>query len=202
MGQSSFFAMLFRMKYINRWGLMRNTRWENLSEHSLETAMLAHILAVIGNRRLKRQYPLEHIVLHALYHDCSEILTGDLPTPVKYDNPALHGSYKDVERAACDRLASLLPSDLRDDVAPYLSGDRLDADSRRLVKAADRLSALIKCIEEEKAGNREFSQAKKATESALSAMNMPEVSIFLSEFLPAFSLTLDELEPRSKEVKA
>ena len=92
MGQSSFFAMLFRMKYINRWGLMRNTRWENLSEHSLETAMLAHILAVIGNRRLNRQYPLEHIVLHALYHDCCEILTGDLPTPVTYDNPALHGS--------------------------------------------------------------------------------------------------------------
>lgn len=99
MGQSSFLAMLFRMKYINRWGLMRNTRWENLSEHSLETAMLAHLLAVIGNRRLHRQYPLESVVLHALYHDCSEILTGDLPTPVKYDNPALHGSYKNVERA-------------------------------------------------------------------------------------------------------
>lgn len=202
MGQSSFLAMLFRMKYINRWGLMRNTRWENLSEHSLETAMLAHLLAVIGNRRLHRQYPLESVVLHALYHDCSEILTGDLPTPVKYDNPALHGSYKNVERAVCERLAALLPCDLRQDIAPYLSGDGLDADARRLVKAADRLSALIKCIEEEKAGNREFSQAKKATESALSAMDMPEVSIFLSEFLPAFSLTLDELEPRSKEVEA
>lgn len=161
MGQSSFLAMLFRMKYINRWGLMRNTRWENLSEHSLETAMLAHLLAVIGNRRLHRQYPLESVVLHALYHDCSEILTGDLPTPVKYDNPALHGSYKNVERAACERLAALLPCDLRRDIAPYLSGDGLDADVHRLVKAADRLSALIKCIEEEKAGNREFSQAKR-----------------------------------------
>ena len=107
-----------------------------------------------------------------------------------------------MERAACERLAALLPCDLRQDIAPYLSGDGLDADARRLVKAADRLSALIKCIEEEKAGNREFSQAKKATESALSAMDMPEVSIFLSEFLPAFSLTLDELEPRSKEVEA
>ena len=161
MGQSSFLAMLFRMKYINRWGLMRNTRWENLSEHSLETAMLAHLLAVIGNRRLHRQYPLESVVLHALYHDCSEILTGDLPTPVKYDNPALHGSYKNVERAACERLAALLPCDLRQDIAPYLSGDGLDADARRLVKAADRLSALIKCIEEEIAGTREFSQAKR-----------------------------------------
>lgn len=202
MGQSSFFAMLFRMKYINRWGLMRNTRWENLSEHSLETAMLAHILAVIGNRRLNRQYPLEHIVLHALYHDCSEFSPAICPRLSNMITRRCTAPTRMWSAPPGDRLASLLPSDLRDDVAPYLSGDRLDADSRRLVKAADRLSALIKCIEEEKAGNREFSQAKKATESALSAMNMPEVSIFLSEFLPAFSLTLDELEPRSKEVKA
>ncbi|MDD3193221.1 MAG: 5'-deoxynucleotidase [Oscillospiraceae bacterium] len=197
MEHSSFYAMLFRMKYINRWGLMRNTRWENLSEHSLETAMLAHVLAVIGNKRLGRQYPLEGVVLHALYHDCSEILTGDLPTPVKYDNPSLQGSYKEVERAACDRLAALLPADLREEIAPYLSGGGLDAASHRLVKAADRLAALIKCVEEEKGGNREFVQAKAATLAALQGMGLEEVAIFQAEFLPAFFLTLDELEPRN-----
>ncbi|HAO69506.1 MAG TPA: 5'-deoxynucleotidase [Ruminococcaceae bacterium] len=199
MEHSSFYAMLFRMKYINRWGLMRNTRWENLSEHSLETAMLAHILAVIGNKRLGRRYSLEKIVLHALYHDCSEILTGDLPTPVKYDNPALQGSYKEVERAACERLANLLPCDLRGEIEPYLSGDGLDEDSRKLVKAADRLSALIKCMEEEKAGNREFVPAKASTLAALQKMDLDEVEIFLSEFLPAFSLALDELEIKKEE---
>lgn len=196
MERSSFYAMLFRMKYINRWGLMRNTRWENLSEHSLETAMLAHILAVIGNRRLGKRYDLEQIVLHALYHDCAEILTGDLPTPVKYDNPALRGSYQELELAACRRLAGLLPADLREDVAPYLSGAGLDQASKKLVKAADRLSALIKCIEEEKAGNREFVRAKESTMEALLAMEMGEVSVFLAEFLPAFALTLDELDPQ------
>ncbi len=199
MAGSSFFAMLFRMKYINRWGLMRNTRWENLSEHSMETAMLSHALAVIGNRRLDRQYPLEKIVLHALYHDCSEILTGDLPTPVKYDNPALQGSYKEVELAACRRLTNLLPPDLREAFAPYLSGGGLDESARKLVKAADRLAAFIKCIEEEKAGNREFLPAKESTRKALLAMGLPEVSIFLEEFLPAFSLTLDELETKETE---
>lgn len=196
MKQSSFYAMLFRMKYINRWGLMRNTRWENLSEHSLETAMLAHILAVIGNRRLGKNYPLDEIVLHAIYHDCSEILTGDLPTPVKYDNPTLRGSYKSVEDAACRRLAKMLPDDLREDIAPYLSGEDLSEECRRLVKGADRLSALIKCIEEEKAGNREFVSAKAATEKALREMALAEAEIFLQEFLPAFSLTLDELEEK------
>lgn len=194
MEHSSFFAMLFRMKYINRWGLMRNTRWENLSEHSMETAMLSHALAVIGNKRLGRQYPLEKIVLHALYHDCSEILTGDLPTPVKYGSPTLRGSYKEVEQAACRRLAALLPPDIREEFAPYLSGGSLDPSSKKLVKAADRLAALIKCVEEEKAGNREFLPAKESTLKALQAMEMPEVSVFLAEFLPAFSLALDELE--------
>lgn len=194
MEQSSFFAMLFRMKYINRWGLMRNTRWENLSEHSLETAMLAHILALLGNKRLGARYPVDQIVLHALYHDCSEIITGDLPTPVKYNNPSLQGSYKDLEKAACDRLVQLLPADLREEFAPFLSGDGLDEASKKLVKAADRLDALIKCLEEEKAGNREFTSAKESILSALMAMELAEVEIFLSTFLPPFSRTLDELE--------
>ena len=199
MEHSSFFAMLFRMKYINRWGLMRNTRWENLSEHSMETAMLSHALAVIGNKRMGRRYPLEKIVLHALYHDCSEILTGDLPTPVQYGSPALQGSYKAVEQAACRRLAALLPADLREDFALYLTGDGLDGASQRLVKAADRLAALIKCIEEEKAGNREFLPAKESTLKALYSMQLPEVSVFLEEFLPAFSLALDELDTKETE---
>ncbi len=194
MEQSSFYAMLFRMKYINRWGLMRNTRSENLSEHSLETAMLAHILAVIGNRRMGRHYPLEDIILYAIYHDCSEILTGDLPTPVKYASDSIKVPYKSLEDAAASRLCDLLPQDLRQDIAPCLLGDKLGRDDKKLVKAADRLSALIKCIEEEKAGNREFAQAKRATMRALEQMDLPEVKVFFEEFLPAFYLTLDELD--------
>lgn len=194
MKQSAFLAMLFRMKYINRWGLMRNTRWENLSEHTLETAMLSHLLAELGNKRLGKNYPLQQVVLYALYHDCSEILTGDLPTPVKYDNPAIKNSYKEVERAASARLLSLLPEDLQDSFAPYFLADQLETQVISLVKAADRISALLKCTEEEKAGNREFSKAKESTEKALREMNLPEVQLFLSEFLPAFLLTLDEIE--------
>ena len=191
MGQSSFFAMLFRMKYINRWGLMRNTRWENLSEHSLETAMLAHILAVIGNRRLKRQYPLEHIVLHALYHDCSEILTGDLPTPIKYYNPAIRDSYKAVESVAQDRLLSMLGEELAEEYEPILKES--DVDVANLVKAADKLSAYIKCVEEGKAGNNEFRAAAEQILDALRQNPLPEVHYFMEHFLPAFELTLDEL---------
>ena len=191
MGQSSFFAMLFRMKYINRWGLMRNTRWENLSEHSLETAMLAHILAVIGNRRLNRQYPLEHIVLHALYHDCSEILTGDLPTPIKYYNPDIKTAYKEVERIAGNRLLDMLPPELRPSYTHYVLED--DAELEPFVKAADKLSAHIKCLEEQKTGNTEFDSAAQQTLDALKAMNSPELEWFLNNCLQAFTLNLDQL---------
>lgn len=194
MQNSAFLAMLFRMKYINRWGLMKNTRWENLSEHSLEVAMLSHLLAEIGSRRLGRSYPLAEVVLYALYHDCTEILTGDLPTPVKYDNIAIQTSYKEIEKAAGTRLAALLPPDLQDAFSPYLTAEGIANEVKTLVKAADRIAALLKCTEEEKAGNREFVKAKESTLAALTAMSLPEVEIFLSEFWPAFSLTLDEIE--------
>ncbi len=195
----SFFAMLFRMKHIRRWALMRNTLPENLSEHALETAALAHCLAVIHNRRFGGSVNPERAALLGLYHDCGEILTGDLPTPVKYHDEALRASYKRLEEEAGDALLAMLPEDLRPDFAPLLRQDPADGQLWRLCKAADKLAALIKCLEEEKMGNREFASARRATEAALAAMQLPEVTVFQEEFLPAFGLTLDELHPKMNE---
>ncbi|MGI6269577.1 MAG: 5'-deoxynucleotidase [Candidatus Howiella sp.] len=186
---SNFFAILSRMKYITRWGLMRNTREENLSEHSLETAMLAHALALIGNRRLGKSYDPGQAALFALYHDATEILTGDLPTPVKYYNPGIRDAYKQIEHSAGDRLLSFLPEDLRPDYAALLSPP---VEYLPLVKAADKLSAYIKCMEEEKMGNREFDAAAAATRAAIERLSLPEADIFLREFMDGFGLTLDE----------
>lgn len=187
---NSFFAMLSRMKYISRWALMRNTKGETLSEHSLETAYLAHALAELHNRRFGGSVDTGRVALLAMYHDAPEILTGDMPTPVKYFNKQLRSAYGDVEKAACERLLSTLPDDLRPAYEPLL----IEAESleHRLVKAADKLSALIKCIEERKAGNLEFASAEEATLRSLLAMDMPEVRCFLEEFIPTYSLTLDE----------
>ena len=146
-----FYALLSRMKYILRWGLMRQSRPENLSEHTAETAILAHALAEIGNRRLGRAYDPGQVALYALYHDCSEIITGDLPTPIKYENDGIRTAYKAVEQKAARRLGRLLPEDLRAAYQPYLDGPQ--GEIARLVKGADKLSALIKCMEEEAAGN-------------------------------------------------
>lgn len=191
---TSFFAILSRMKYITRWGLMRNTRPENLMEHSFETAVLAHALAVIGNTRFGRTYDTGRAVLLALYHDASEIFTGDMPTPVKYFNPTLRASYREAEQQALGRLLACLPDDLR----PAYAAVSVPAESRTslllLVKAADKLSALIKCIDEEKAGNTEFKNAAEAQLTFLREMHLPEVDCFLQEFLPPFRLTLDEQE--------
>lgn len=186
---ANFYAMLSRMKYIKRWGLMRSTREENLSEHTLETAFLAHALAVIGNRRLGKAYDPEKAVMLALYHDATEIITGDLPTPIKYDNPAIKSAYKDIEKAAESRLLDMLPADLRDDYAAVFA---CDEEYHRLIKAADKISAYIKCIEEENMGNREFSVAAASTEQAIAKLNVPEAEIFMQEFIPAYRLTLDE----------
>ena len=188
-----FFAILSRMRYIPRWALMRNTRQENLSEHSYDVAVLAHLLAELDNRRFGGQVSVERCVLAALYHDAPEIFTGDLPTPVKHGNTALHDAYRVVEQHAADRLLSYLPDDLRGGWAPYVR-EELRPEEAAVVKAADKLSALIKCIEEETQGNREFAAAKVATEASLRAMQMPCVDCFLTEFLPAYSLTLDEQE--------
>ena len=187
-----FYALLSRMKYILRWGLMRQSRPENLSEHTAETAVLAHALAVIGNRRLGRRYDEGQAVLYALYHDCSEIITGDLPTPIKYENDSIRTAYKAVEQKAARRLGRLLPPDLREAYQPYLEGPQ--GELARLVKAEDKLSALIKCMEEEAAGNREFLRAKEASLASLAALGLPEAEIFLQECLPSYGLSLDELK--------
>ena len=187
---SHFFAMLSRMKYINRWGLMRNTRAENLSEHSLETAIIAQALALIGNKRLNKNFDENKVAAVALYHDASEIITGDLPTPIKYNSPEIRNSYKEIELNAAKRLIGSLPDDLKPAYNELLMQE--DKEIERLVKAADKISAIIKCIEEKKSGNREFFSAEKTLRESLANMNMEEVKIFTEEFLPSFELSLDE----------
>lgn len=189
---SSFFAMLSRMKYISRWALMRNTDNETLSEHTLETAYLAHALAELHNTRFGGSVDCGRIVLMAMYHDVPEILTGDMPTPVKYFNSQLRAAYGEVERAAEGQLLCALPDDLRPCYEPLIREELHSDIEHRFVKAADKLSALIKCIEERKAGNMEFVTAEQSTLASLHRMEMPEVECFLEEFLPAYSLTLDE----------
>lgn len=191
---NQFFAMMSRMKYINRWALMRNSYTENISEHSLEVAMLAHALAVIGNKRLGMNNDTEKVTLIALYHDATEIITGDMPTPIKYMNPDIKLAFKDVEHQAAERLLSMLPDDLRTEFEQYFFKAPEDEHIWKLVKAADKLSALIKCIEEKKAGNTEFESAYDALEKSLLDMKVEEADIFIREFLPAYSLTLDELQ--------
>lgn len=188
---SSFFAKILRMKYINRWGLMRNTWEESLSEHSLDVAVIAHALATLRNKRFGGNVNAEHITLLALFHDVSEIITGDLPTPVKYNNPQIKNAYKSLEEMAKQDLINLLPEDLQPDYQLILKEDP-NTTEWKIIKAADKLSALIKCIEEEKAGNSEFAKAKEAQLTALSQMNLPEAKAFLEEFIPGFELTLDE----------
>ena len=187
---SPFYAMLSRMKHIDRWALMRNTRRENLCEHSQDVAVIAHALAVLTNTRFGGQINVEKCVLMALYHDASEIITGDLPTPVKYDNPAIRDAYKQLETVACNKLISMLPEDLQPSYRPYFAEDH--SKEARIVKAADKLAAVIKCVEELAQGNGEFASARRATESAVREMHLPAADCFLEEFLPAFSLTLDE----------
>ena len=189
---SHFFALMSRMKYINRWGLMNNTKTENICEHSLMVAMLAHALVVISNKRFSTTLDPQRVTVLAMYHDASEIITGDMPTPIKYFNPKISEAYKQIERVAEEKLVSYLPVDLRDEFAPLLTIGEKDAQYAPFVKAADKLSALIKCIEEEKIGNREFSQAKCTIEKSLKDMNLPYVDVFMEEFMPSFYLTLDE----------
>ena len=188
---SSFFSMILRMRYINRWGLMRNTRSESLSEHSLDVAILAHALCILRNKHYGGSLNPEKAAVMALFHDTSEIITGDLPTPVKYNNPQIRTAYKKLEGVAKNDLLALLPDDLQEEYAAVFH-EETDPELARVLKAADKLSALIKCLEEEKAGNSEFSKAKLAQLDALHQMNHPEVDEFLREFIPSFELTLDE----------
>ncbi len=190
--KSHFFAYISRMRFIQRWALMRNTAQENVQEHSHQVAVLAHALAVIRNEKFGGTVDAGAVATAALYHDASEILTGDMPTPIKYDNPDIQRAYKEVEAVAERKLLHLLPEELRSAYAPLLTIQ--DEEVHRLVKAADKLSAYIKCVEELKAGNNEFREAAAQTRRALEENALPEVTYFMETFLPSFSLTLDELK--------
>ena len=192
--ESHFFALLSRLKYIERWALMRSSSPENLAEHSLEVAMIAHALCVIGNQRYGRSLNAERAALLGMYHDASEIITGDMPTPVKYFNPQIRLAYAEVEQAAEERLLATLPADLRPTYDAILCGEQDDY-LHRLVKAADKISALIKCVDEAHAGNAEFATAAQSTQQTLDKMagELPEVADFMAEFLPSYGRTLDQL---------
>ncbi len=189
---NEFYALMGRMRYITRWGLMRNTFSENIQEHSHQVAVLAHALALIRRDILKLDGPdPDRCAVAALYHDASEILTGDLPTPIKYYNPDIKGAYKQVERIAGQRLLKMLPDELVDSYEHLVLED--DEEVNPIVKAADKLSAYIKCIEEQKAGNTEFDSAAELTMKAMKAMALPELDWFIEKCLSAFSLNLDQL---------
>ena len=188
----NFFAYLSRMRYIGRWSLMRNALPENIQEHSHMVAVIAHALGVIRRDLVHVPCDPNECAAAALYHDCSEILTGDLPTPIKYHSPEIQDAYKQVEKLACEKLLATLPEALRPAFEPLLIGEAQER-LHDIVKAADKLSAYIKCIEERRAGNDEFLSAEKQTRAWLDASPLPEVAYFLAHFIPAFELTLDEL---------
>ena len=192
MENNNFFAMLSRMKYINRWGLMRNTIHENISEHSLDVAIIAHALAIFSNKYFGNTINAERVALLAIFHDCTEIITGDMPTPIKYYAPEIREAYKEVENVAKDRLLKGLPEELAAEYDSLLLETEEEAELWRFVKAADKMSALIKCIEEKRMGNDDFVKAKTSTLKSLKKMKMPEVDLFIEKYLPAYQLTLDE----------
>lgn len=187
-----FFAFLYRMKYISRWSLMRSVRNENVAEHSFHVAVLAHALAVISRDVFGNKIDPCRAAACALYHDMPEILTGDLPTPIKYYDPEIKNAYKRIEHEASEKLLGYLSDDIREGISSAVLDS--DGDITRLIRAADKLDAYIKCTEEQRAGNAEFARAALQTRAALDAMELPEVEYFIKNYMPAFSLTLDELE--------
>ena len=191
--QSDFFALMARMRYIQRWSLMRNAHSENLSEHSLEVAMTAHALVLLHNQQTGDALSADRAAVLALYHDAPEILTGDMPTPVKYYNEEMREAYRAVETSACRTILSMLPETLRDAYVPIFEPQPQDEPLWRFVKAADKISALTKCITERQAGNLEFETAAASTRAAIRAMQCPEAEYFLDTFLSGFEKTLDEL---------
>ncbi|MCF7503657.1 MULTISPECIES: 5'-deoxynucleotidase [Vibrio] len=193
MKQSHFFAHLARMKLIQRWPLMRSISSENISEHSLQVAFVAHALALIKNKKFDGQLNPEHIALLGMYHDTSEVLTGDLPTPVKYYNPDIAQEYKKIEAAAEQRLLSMLPEEFQDDFAPFLISGTASEEEQSIVKQADTICAYLKCLEELSAGNHEYEQAKRRLEETLEQRKSPEMDYFLTTFAPSFELSLDEI---------
>lgn len=190
--QSNFFAMVNRMKMIDRWALMQNTSKENIAEHSHSVAVITHALALIGNKKFSKNYDAQRAALLALYHDTTEVITGDMPTPVKYYNNDIKSVYKDIEEIAGKRLINMLPKEFREDYIPFFTHQQEDEMLWRLVKAADKISALIKCIEETRMGNKEFEIALKAQEKKIDEIDLPEVRYFTEHFMRAYYLTLDE----------
>lgn len=188
---SKFFALMSRMKYIERWGLMRSTRKENIQEHSLQTAMIAHALALIGNKMFNKNYDADSIAVKAMYHEASEILTGDLPTPIKYYNDEIRASYKKIEEVATNQVLEMLPNELKEDYLPILSP--LDKQEKTIIKAADKICAYLKCVEEVNAGNNEFADALESLEANIKENDLEEVKYFINNFVAAFDLTLDKL---------
>lgn len=189
---SNFFAMVSRMRLIDRWALMQNAAEENIAEHSHNVAVIAHALCIIGNKKFGKNYNAERCALLALYHDTTEVITGDMPTPVKYGSEEMRSVYKNVEALAGKRLLDMLPQEFRDEYDPLFNKDPKDEKLWKIVKAADKIDALIKCINETRMGNREFEKALDAQEKLIDEINMPEVEYFRKEFLPAYYLTLDE----------
>lgn len=189
---SNFFAMVNRMKLIDRWALMRNTSKENIAEHSHNVSVIAHALCTIGNKKFGKSYDAERCAVLALYHDLTEVITGDMPTPVKYYNSEIQGVYKDIEKAAGERLLAMLPAEFKEDYQPFFEHKEEDKELWKIVKAADKIDALIKCIEECRMGNKEFETAREKQIKIVDEIDMDEVRYFTEEFLPAYSLTLDE----------
>lgn len=189
---SHFYAYMARMKLIRRWSLRRNTREENDQEHSLQVAMISHALAVIRNKRYGGRIDIEKIMLLAVYHEAPEVITGDVATPIKYFNPKIKDSFKAIERMASEKLLEYLPEDIRSEYEPLLLPDE-NTEEWKLVKAADKISAYLKCLEEEGYGNQEFMAAKQNIESSIRMLNLPEVNDFMDQFAPSFKLPLDAL---------
>jgi len=192
MKNNHFYAMLSRMKFINRWGLMRNTKNENICEHSLEVAFIAHALGIINNQEFGGSINAERLAILGMYHDVTEIVTGDMPTPVKYYNPIIRNAYKEVENVAKDALLSGLPEKMRKVYNSVLMESEQEEELWKYVKAADKISALVKCIEEKRMGNTDFEKAEISILKAIEKMDLPEVMYFMENFVPAYKLTLDE----------
>lgn len=187
-----FFAMVNRMKFIDRWSLMNNSSKENIAEHSHSVAVIAHALAVIGNKKFGKNYNAERTALLAMYHDTTEVITGDMPTPVKYYNEDIKNVYKDIEHIAGERLLAMLPDEFKEDYVPFFEKQECDKNLWALVKAADKIDALIKCIEETRMGNKEFEKALITQQEKIDEINLPEVQYFKEHFLTSYYLTLDE----------
>ena len=188
-----FFAFINRMKFIKRWSLMRSVREENIMEHSQQVAIIAHALALIKNKIYCGAVDVNKVVLLAQYHEVSEVITGDLPTPIKYFNPEIKTAYKDLEKNASERLIEMLPEELKEEYKEYILPNE-DTEEYKLVKCADRLAAYLKCVEEVRAGNSEFKKAKTSIGSELKGLKREEVDYYLKHFAPAYDLTLDELD--------